>query len=53
MIMSSVSLLQSNPHPSTEQIVQSLQGNICRCGTHPRILEAVRRAAETMQERSK
>ena len=53
MIMSSVSLLQSNPHPSTEQIVQSLQGNICRCGTHPRIIAAVQRAAETMQERSK
>jgi isoquinoline 1-oxidoreductase subunit alpha len=53
MIMSSVSLLQANPRPSTEQIVQSLQGNICRCGTHPRIIEAVRRAAETMQGRSK
>ncbi len=53
MIMSSVSLLQANPHPSTEQIVQSLQGNICRCGTHPRIIEAVQRAAGTMQERSK
>src|SRR6267378_898734 len=53
MIMSSVSLLQANPHPSAEQIVQSLQGNICRCGTHPRIIEAVQRAAETKQERSK
>lgn len=53
MILSSVSLLQSNPHPSAEQIVQSLQGNICRCGTHPRIVEAVQRAAETMQERLK
>lgn len=52
MIMSSVSLLQSNPHPSAEQIVQSLEGNICRCGTHPRILEAVERAAETMRGRS-
>jgi len=53
MIMSSVSLLQSNARPSAAQIVQSLQGNICRCGTHPRILEAVQRAAEKMQERSK
>jgi len=51
--MSSVSLLQANPHPSAEQIVQSLHGNICRCGTHPRILEAVHRAAEAMQGRSK
>ena len=53
MIMSSVSLLQSNARPSAEQIVQSLQGNICRCGTHPRILEAVQRAAEKMQGASK
>ena len=53
MIMSSVSLLQSNPRPSAEQIVQSLQGNICRCGTHPRILEAVQRAAEKMPGSSK
>src|ERR1700675_3682425 len=53
MIMTSVSLLQANPHPSTEQIVQSLQGNICRCGTHPRIIEAVQRAAGTMQGRRK
>jgi aerobic-type carbon monoxide dehydrogenase small subunit (CoxS/CutS family) len=53
MIMSSVSLLQANPHPTTEQIVQSLQGNICRCGTHPRIIEAVQKAAGKLQERSK
>ncbi len=53
MIMSSVSLLQSNPRPNAEQIVQSLQGNICRCGTHPRIIEAVQRAAEKMAGSSK
>jgi aerobic-type carbon monoxide dehydrogenase small subunit (CoxS/CutS family) len=53
MIMSSVSLLQSNPRPSTEQIVQSLQGNMCRCGTHPRVVEAVQRAADKMQEHAK
>jgi len=50
MIMSSVSLLRTTPNPSDEQIVQSLQGNICRCGTHPRIIEAVHRAAKKMQE---
>ena len=50
MIMSSVSLLQSNRNPSPEQILQSLQGNLCRCGTHPRIIEAVRTAAARMQE---
>jgi aerobic-type carbon monoxide dehydrogenase small subunit (CoxS/CutS family) len=52
MIMSSVSLLQSNPHPTREQIVQGLQGNICRCGTHPRIIEAVQSAAAKLQERA-
>jgi isoquinoline 1-oxidoreductase subunit alpha len=50
MIMSSVGLLQSNSNPSQTEIVQSMQGNICRCGTHPRIVEAVRQAARTMQE---
>lgn len=50
MIISSVGLLQNNPNPSSTDIVQSLQGNICRCGTHPRILEAVRHAAKAMQE---
>src|SRR5215470_5386487 len=53
MIMSSVSLLQANPHPTTEQIVQSLQGNICRCGAHPWIIDAVQRAANKMWERAK
>jgi aerobic-type carbon monoxide dehydrogenase small subunit (CoxS/CutS family) len=50
MIMSSVGLLQSNPNPSQAEIVQFLQGNLCRCGTHPRIIEAVRQAAKMMQE---
>jgi aerobic-type carbon monoxide dehydrogenase small subunit (CoxS/CutS family) len=50
MIMSSVGLLQGNPKPSTADIVQFLQGNICRCGTHPRIVDAVQRAAKSMQE---
>jgi len=50
MIMSSVGLLQANPNPSQAEIVQSLQGNVCRCGTHPRIVDAVRRAAKMMQE---
>jgi aerobic-type carbon monoxide dehydrogenase small subunit (CoxS/CutS family) len=53
MIMSSVSLLEANPHPTTAQIVQSLQGNICRCGTYTRIIKAVQRAAETLKGRSK
>src|SRR5258708_30925661 len=50
MIMSSVGLLQANPNPSQAEIVQSLQGNVCRCGTHPRIVDAVHRAAHMMQK---
>lgn len=50
MIMSSVGLLQSNPNPIQADIVQFLQGNICRCGTHPRVIEAIHHAAKTMQE---
>ncbi len=53
MIMSSVGLLQSNTNPSSAEIVQFLQGNICRCGTHPRIVEAVHQAAQAMQERGR
>jgi len=49
MIMSSVALLRQNPNPTPEEIAQSLQGNICRCGTHPRIIEAVQKAAKTSQ----
>lgn len=50
MIMSSVGLLQTNANPSQAEVVQFLQGNVCRCGTHPRIIEAVRHAAKIMQE---
>src|SRR5215472_11194818 len=48
MIMSSVGLLTTNPNPSSDEIVQSLQGNICRCGTHPRVVDAVYHAAKAM-----
>ena len=53
MIMSSVGLLQTNPNPSQTEIVQFLQGNVCRCGTHPRIIEAVQHAAKMMQEHAR
>ncbi len=52
MILSSVGLLTANANPSSAEIVQSLQGNICRCGTHPRIIDAVHQAAKAMQERA-
>ena len=51
MIMSSVALLEENPHPTRAEIAQALEGNICRCGTHLRIVEAVERAAAARPER--
>lgn len=47
MIMSAVSLLSKNPKPSANDITQAMQGNICRCGTYPRIVKAIQQAANT------
>jgi aerobic-type carbon monoxide dehydrogenase small subunit (CoxS/CutS family) len=46
MIMSATALLRKTNHPSEDQIVEAMDGNICRCGTYPRILAAVKRAAQ-------
>lgn len=45
MIMSSVALLNKHGNPAKAEIQSALDGNICRCGTYPRIVEAVARAA--------
>jgi aerobic-type carbon monoxide dehydrogenase small subunit (CoxS/CutS family) len=45
MIMSALSVLTAYPHASDEDIIQYMDGNVCRCGTYPRILAAIRRAA--------
>jgi aerobic-type carbon monoxide dehydrogenase small subunit (CoxS/CutS family) len=45
MILSSVALLQKTPQPGEPEIRRALQGNICRCGTYPRIIAAVQMAA--------
>jgi nicotinate dehydrogenase subunit A len=45
MIMTAVALLAQTAHPTADQARQSLAGNLCRCGTHTRILRAVLRAA--------
>src|SRR6266700_143840 len=45
MIMSSVGLLKKKPNPTEVEIRSALQGNICRCGTYPRIVQAVGMAA--------
>jgi nicotinate dehydrogenase subunit A len=49
MMMRAQALLQKNPHAADAEIRAALQPNLCRCGTHMRILRAVRRAAQTMQ----
>ena len=50
MIMATAALLWKNPHPTDEQIREALDGNLCRCGTHLRILRAVKRAAELFEQ---
>ena len=46
MIMSAVSLLEKNPKPSSQDITQAMQGNICRCGTYPRVVKAIQEASK-------
>lgn len=50
MIMSSVALLQTNATPSENDIVGFMNGNICRCGTYPRIVSAIQRAAQSLRK---
>lgn len=45
MIMSATALLRDNHSPNPEQILEAMNGNVCRCGTYPRILAAIKRAS--------
>jgi aerobic-type carbon monoxide dehydrogenase small subunit (CoxS/CutS family) len=45
MIMSATALLRDNHSPNEEQILGAMNGNVCRCGTYPRILAAIKRAS--------
>ncbi|MEM6348143.1 MAG: (2Fe-2S)-binding protein [Bacteroidota bacterium] len=47
-IMSAVALLNDNPNPSEEEIDQAMKGNICRCGTYPRIKRGIQKAAASL-----
>jgi nicotinate dehydrogenase subunit A len=49
MIMSAAGLLRTDANPNDSKIKDALDGNICRCGTHPRIVAAVQRAARTLR----
>jgi nicotinate dehydrogenase subunit A len=46
MVMSTVALLDRRPKPTREEAQQALAGNLCRCGSHDRVLRAVQRAAD-------
>jgi nicotinate dehydrogenase subunit A len=48
IIIAAKALLDQNPAPSNAQICEALDGNLCRCGSHTRIIRAVRRAAAAM-----
>jgi isoquinoline 1-oxidoreductase subunit alpha len=52
-IMQAASLLKDTPSPSDQQINDAMYGNICRCGTYPRIRAAIKQAAETMKTTGK
>lgn len=45
MTVAAVSLLKKTPKPTEQEIIQAMQGNICRCGTYPRIIKAIQEAA--------
>jgi aerobic-type carbon monoxide dehydrogenase small subunit (CoxS/CutS family) len=45
MIMNAYALLQQTPHPTREQILHQMDGNLCRCGSHVRVVDAIQEAA--------
>jgi len=45
MIMTAKVLLDKNPHPGDDDIKRALEGNLCRCGSHLRVMRAIKRAA--------
>jgi nicotinate dehydrogenase subunit A len=50
ILISAKALLDKNPKPSRAEIAQALDGNICRCGSHNRIMRAVEKAAAAMRQ---
>jgi aerobic-type carbon monoxide dehydrogenase small subunit (CoxS/CutS family) len=49
MIMNTVGLLLKNPEPSQQDIIKGMEGNLCRCGAHVRIIKAIQTAAKEMK----
>jgi aerobic-type carbon monoxide dehydrogenase small subunit (CoxS/CutS family) len=52
MIMAGLGLLAENPDPSESEVQAGLAGNVCRCGTYPRIIAAIRQAAAALRSRT-
>jgi len=50
MIVKASELLSKNPHPTDSQIRSAMNGHLCRCGTYPRVVKAIKRAAAAMTE---
>lgn len=50
MIVAAAALLNENPSPNEQEIMRRLEGNVCRCGTYPRIVAAVRQAASAARK---
>lgn len=48
-VMSAIALLATHPDPDDRQIAQAMNGNLCRCGTYPRVRRAIRRAGECLR----
>lgn len=53
MIMSAAGLLNQNPNPSREEIARHMDGNVCRCGTYPRIVNAIAMVSGNAKEVTK
>ncbi len=50
-VLSAVALLEHHPRPTQAQIAEAMSGNLCRCGTYPKIVRAIRMAAKRRQRR--
>ncbi len=50
-IMQAIDLLTKNKNPTEEEIIPAMYGNLCRCGTYPRIIRAIKLAAKLMREK--
>jgi aerobic-type carbon monoxide dehydrogenase small subunit (CoxS/CutS family) len=53
MILQAYSLLLKNPRPNREEIIQGMEENLCRCGAHTRIIQAIQTAATEMKGRTR